>query len=68
MPSYNVYHFRRGDTMENSKPNIWIAAALLVGFSVFPYLVWTVSAASKTEARAETKQVILEVQNMTCSL
>lgn len=54
--------------MENSKPIIWIAAALLVGFSVFPYLVWTVSAESKTEARAETKQVILEVQNMTCSL
>ena len=68
MPSYNVYHFQRGDTMENSKAIIWIAAALLVGFSVFSYLVWTVSAASKTEAKAETKQVVLEVQNMTCSL
>ena len=54
--------------MGNSKAIIWIAAALLVGFSVFSYLVWTASAASKTEAKAETKQVVLEVQNMTCSL
>ena len=54
--------------MENSKPTIWIAATLLVGFSVFPYLAWTVSAASKTEAKAVTNQVVLEVQNMTCSL
>jgi hypothetical protein len=68
MPSYNVYHFRRGDTMKDSKAIIWIAAALLVGFSVFPYLVWTALAASKTEAKAETKQVVLKVQDMTCSL
>jgi hypothetical protein len=68
MPSYNVYHFKRGDTMENSKAAIWISAALLVGFSIFPYLAWTVSATSKTEAKDETKQVVLEVQNMTCSL
>jgi hypothetical protein len=54
--------------MENSKATIWIAAALLIGFLVFPYLAGTVSAASKTEAKAETNQVVLEVQNMTCSL
>ena len=54
--------------MENSKVTIWIAATLLVGFSVFPYLAWNVSAASKTEAKAATKQVVLKVQNMTCSL
>jgi hypothetical protein len=68
MPSYNAYHFKRGDTMENSKVTIWIAATLLVGFSVFPYLAWNVSATSKTEAKAATKQVVFEVQNMTCSL
>ena len=90
--------------MENSKAIFWLSATLLVGLSAFPYLVWTVSAASKmeqaswtgqgvrstqqlactgcplllfdndfftdskTEATAEIKQVVLEVQNMTCSL
>ncbi|MEE9121037.1 MAG: hypothetical protein V3U56_07095 [Syntrophobacteria bacterium] len=90
--------------MENSKAIFWISATLLVGLSAFPYLVWTVPAASKmehtsgtgqgvrrtqqlactgcplllfdndlftvskTEAKAETKQVVLEVRNMTCSL
>jgi hypothetical protein len=68
MPSYNVYHFRKGDTMENSRAIIWIAAALLVGSLVFPHLVWTVAAESKIEATAQTKQVVLKVQNMTCSL
>ena len=68
MPSYNVYPFRKGDTVKNFKTTVWIAAALLVRFSIFPYLAWTVSAASKKEAKAETKQVVLEVQNMTCSL
>ncbi len=90
--------------MENSKAIFWISATLLVGLSASPYLVWTVSAASKmehalgtgqgvwstqqlactgcplllfdddlftvskTEAKAETKQAILKIQNMTCSL
>lgn len=54
--------------MENSRAIIWIAAALLVGSSVFPHLAWTVAAESKIEATAQTKQVVLKVQNMTCSL
>jgi hypothetical protein len=58
----------RSRKMENSKAAIWISATLLVGLLIFPYLAWTVSAASKTEAKDETKQVVLEVQNMTCSL
>ncbi|MEE9528418.1 MAG: mercuric transporter MerT family protein [Syntrophobacteria bacterium] len=54
------------------KAVLWILAVVIVALLVFPSLVPHVFADSRVEqeieAKVETRQVVLKVQNMTCSL
>jgi len=76
---YKVYHKPKeaecaeGSYCANPKADkrnkiiLWIVTAFIMVLLVFPYLVPVLFAQTTSQAKVETKQVILAVTNMSCS-